>query len=76
MEMTPDSLEVDGVNELSVVVGVDESFTSEQTENCRDCKMSGKTVANSALKPVPTAPARSRSKTLDVKVSSLFDVQF
>jgi hypothetical protein len=30
MEMSPDSLEVGGVNELLVVVTVDESFTTEQ----------------------------------------------
>ena len=31
MDMTPDTLEVDGVNELFVVVTVDVSFTTEQT---------------------------------------------
>jgi hypothetical protein len=31
MEMSPDTLEVDGVNELFVTVTVDESFTTEQT---------------------------------------------
>ena len=30
MDMTPDTLEVDGVNELFVVVTVDISFTTEQ----------------------------------------------
>jgi hypothetical protein len=31
MEMFPDSLEAGGVNELSVVIAVHESFTTEQT---------------------------------------------
>ena len=31
MEMSPDTLEVDGVNELFVTVTVDTSFTTEQT---------------------------------------------
>ena len=31
MEMTPDSLEAGGVNDLSVVVAVDESVTTSQT---------------------------------------------
>ncbi len=31
MEMPPDTLETVGINELFVVVGVDASFTTEQT---------------------------------------------
>jgi hypothetical protein len=31
MEMSPDTLEADGVNDLFVVVTVDTSFTTEQT---------------------------------------------
>jgi len=31
MEMSPDSLETSGVNELSVAAVVDESITTEQT---------------------------------------------
>jgi hypothetical protein len=33
MEMPPDILEVGGVHDLSVVVTVDESFTTEQTDS-------------------------------------------